>query len=104
MTRKNATSRADAIEAAEGTYTQAVTDAGNEYRENLALGMPQADAQAIWQERMDDAKAIHGEALDHIEQLSAAAAALGSSRTPKKTASSRENGKLGGRPRKQPAE
>ena len=67
MTRKNATSRADAIEAAEGTYNQAVADAGNEYRENLALGMSQADAQAIWQERMDDANGIYGEAKDHIE-------------------------------------
>jgi len=62
MTRK-----ADAIESAKGTYSQEIASAGNEYRENLALGMPQADAQAIWQERMDDAKALHGEAMDHIE-------------------------------------
>ncbi len=67
MTRKNATARADAIEAAEGTYAQAVTDAGNEYRENLALGMKKGQAEAIWRERLADAKAIHGEALDHIE-------------------------------------
>ena len=63
MTRKNATSRADAIEAAEGTYNQAITDAGNEYRENLALGMPKADAEAIWQERQSEANSIYGEAL-----------------------------------------
>ena len=67
MTRKNATSRADAIEAAEGTYRNAITNAGNEYRENLALGMPKADAEAIWQERQDDAEAIRSEAMDHIE-------------------------------------
>jgi hypothetical protein len=67
MTRKNATSRTGAIEAAERTYSQAVTNAGNEYRKNLEIGMPQWDAQAIWEKCMDDAKAIHGEALDHIE-------------------------------------
>ena len=69
MTRKNATSRADAIEAAEGTYSQAVTDAGNEYRENLAMGMPQADAEVIWYERQADVKAIHGEEQDFIDQV-----------------------------------
>lgn len=67
MTSKNATRKAAAIEAAEGTFTQAITDAGNEYRENLALGMPKDDATAIWQERQAHAKALRSEALDHIE-------------------------------------
>lgn len=67
MTRKNATAKADAIEAAEGTFAQAITDAGNEYRENVTLGMPKADAEAIWQERQADAEAIRNEAIDHIE-------------------------------------
>lgn len=67
MTRKNATAKADAIEAVEGTFAQAITDAGNEYRENLSLGMPKDEAVRIWQERQDDAEAIRNEAIDHIE-------------------------------------
>lgn len=67
MTRYNATAKADAIEAAEGTYQDAITNAGNEYRDNLATGMPKENAEAIWQERNADARAIYREALDHIE-------------------------------------
>lgn len=63
MTRKNSA----AIEAAERTYANAIADAGNEYRENVALGMPRAEAERIWQESKADARAIRGEALDHIE-------------------------------------
>ena len=67
MTRKNATSKADAIESAEGDFARSVTSAGAEYRENLALGMPKGEAERIWKERHADAKALYGEALDHIE-------------------------------------
>lgn len=67
MTRKNATRRADMIEAAEGNYAQRITDAGNEYRENLAIDMDRDEAAAIWRERCEDAEALRSEALDHIE-------------------------------------
>ena len=67
MTRKNSTSKADAIEAAEGTYDNAIGNAGNEYRDNLALGRSKDEAGRIWKERQTDADAIYHEALDVIE-------------------------------------
>lgn len=64
---KNPTRRADLIETAEGDFAQAISLAGDEYRENLALGMPRPEAEAIWYERRADANARRGEALDHID-------------------------------------
>jgi len=44
------------------------------------------------------AEKIYQEEISDLSDVSKAAAALGSIKSPKKTASSRENGKLGGRP------